>query len=165
MDQSNKVKQTNVINNFNQIEDVLINNSSSFIYMNIRSLRKNFNIFLANINKIIANINIIILVETNIVDDENQFYTITNFNSVFLNRNGKGGGIAVYVKENINFTTTHINTTYFETIQIDLSIDNNIITLFPIYRPPRLNTNMYVHKRIGTNNKHDTQKQSDDSCW
>lgn len=85
MDQSNKVKQTNVINNFNQIEDVLINNSSSFIYMNIRSLRKNFNIFLANINKIIANIKIIILVETNIVDDENQFYTITNFNSVFLN--------------------------------------------------------------------------------
>lgn len=146
MDQSNKVKQTNVINNFNQIEDVLINNSSSFIYMNIRSLRKNFNIFLANINKIIANIKIIILVETNIVDDENQFYTITNFNSVFLNRNGKGGGIAVYVKENINFTTTHINTTYFETIQIDLSIDNNIITLFPIYRPPRHNTNMFINE-------------------
>lgn len=140
------MNEVNTHLNFNQIEDNLLNYSHSLIYMNIRSLRKNFNTFLVNINKIINKIKIIILVETNIKDDENRFYSINNFNSVFLNREGNGGGIAVYIKENINFTTTHLNTSYFETMQIDLSIDTKTITLIPAYRPPHQNANMFINE-------------------
>lgn len=60
----------------------------SVIYMNIRSLRLNFSNFLATIGKIIQDIKIIVLVETNITNDENSLYTIDGFNSTFFNRDG-----------------------------------------------------------------------------
>lgn len=136
----------NNLQNFNLINDKLLNFPLSLIYMNIRSLRKNFNTFIAHIHKIIHFIKVIILVETNITDNENNFYSIKNFNSIFLNREGNGGGIAVYIKENINFTTNNLNTQNFESLHIDLTIGTDLLTLLPIYRPPRTNIKLFINE-------------------
>lgn len=59
--------------------------------------------FLANTAKIISKVHLIILCETNITDGENSFYEIEGFNPVFLNREGKGVGIALYVRNTLQF--------------------------------------------------------------
>ena len=60
--------------------------SFSIIYLNIRSLRKNFDQLIVSLNDILENIDVIILVETNISDEENDLYKINGFKSDFLNR-------------------------------------------------------------------------------
>lgn len=116
----------------------------SVIYMNIRSLRLNFSNFLATIGKIIQDIKIIVLVETNITNDENSLYTIDGFNSTFFNRDGRGGGIAVYVKDGIKFDQIVTRTHSFELIQLNLHIGNKEICLFALYRPPHLNVREFI---------------------
>lgn len=138
-------KQTNpTIDSFYQIDANLLSYPVSLIYMNIRSLRKNFTQLLADIHKIINKIHIIILVETNITDNENRFYEINGYNSIFLNREGRGGGIAVYIRDDIHHNSTLLNTVSLESIQVDIQIQNKTITLFPIYRPPSQNVNTFV---------------------
>lgn len=134
------------INNFNELNIKKVNCDLSFIHLNIRSLRKNFTTFISQINNIINKIHLIILTETNIVDDENNFYSLHGFNSTFLNREGRGGGIAVYVKENINFKTTNINTDSYETLRIDINKNNKTTTVIPIYRPPHQNINTFTNE-------------------
>ena len=113
--------------------------------MNIRSLRKHFQTFLTTINNIIEKIQLIVLIETNITDDENCFYNIHGFNSTFLNRGeGKGGGIVVYTKQNINFKHIKISTVYFELIQLELEINKQPLSLLAIYRQPKLNKNLFI---------------------
>lgn len=128
--------QKQTIDSFTQINKNFLSYPNSLIFTNIRSLRLNFTSFLTSINNIINNIKCIILVETNITDSENNFYNINGFNSVFVNRKSRGGGIAVYIAEHIAFTNISINSNFCEIIQIDLNIDNKNISLLSIYRPP-----------------------------
>lgn len=81
---SNNIKQT--LNNFNEINKQTLCYPISLIYLNIRSLRLNFNTLLVSIKNIIEKIKIRVLVETNITDDENNFYHIRGFNAIFFNR-------------------------------------------------------------------------------
>lgn len=125
------------INNFDEIDKNLISYPTSLIHMNIRSLRKNFIPFLTHIKNITNKIHLIILTETNITDEENNLYCISGYNATFLNREGRGGGIAVYINENLNFETITINTNSFESMQINIKTNNkNALTVIPVYRPP-----------------------------
>lgn len=135
---------TELIYNYNQISEFYLKYPLSFIYMNIRSLRKNFSTFLANINKIIDSIELIILVETNIADDENDLFNINDFNGTFLNREGIGGGIAIYVKRNLKYITMNLTTQYYESIRLDISIGNKELSILSIYRPPSKNTRLFI---------------------
>lgn len=130
--------------NFNKIDKKLLSYPTSLVYMNIRSLRLNFSTFLASINKLINQINIIVLVETNITDQENRFYNIKGFYSIFLNRENRGGGVAVYIAENLNFNQISLNINSFEAILIDININNNITSLLSIYRPPSANIPQFI---------------------
>lgn len=102
------------INNFDEIDECHMNYHTSLIHMNIRSPRKNFITFLTQINNILNKIHLIILTETNITDDENQFYSIHGYNAIFINRESRGGGIAIYTKENISFETHTTNAISYE---------------------------------------------------
>lgn len=124
--------------------------------MNIRSLRLNFISLLATLHNIINSINFIILVETNIKNDEQHAFNINGFNSYFLNRDGRGGGVAVYIRENIVHTNIQINTVSFEVIQIDVTNKNKTLSLLTVYRPPKNNVNDFIielDKTINTINK------------
>lgn len=130
--------------NFNEIKINEISCQLSLIHMNIRSLRKNFVTLLSHINQIQNKISLLILTETNITDNENDLYKIHGFNALFLNRDGRGGGIAVYIKDDINFEVNEIEANSFETISIDLSINNKTTSFISVYRPPHLNINHFI---------------------
>lgn len=134
------------VNNFNELNINKLNSQLSFIHLNIRSLRKNFTTFISQINSIISKTHLIFLTETNITDEENNLYNMRGFNSIFLNREGRGGGVAVYIKESINFKTTYINTDSYETLRIDIIKNNKTTTIIPIYRPPSQNVNTFTNE-------------------
>lgn len=150
---------TATIEHFNQIEPNLLSYPYTTLFMNIRSLRINFIPFVASIHNIINKINFIALAETNITDDENNLYNINGFNAHFLNREGRGGGIALYVRENIMHSNIKIQTISFEAIQIDVNYANKFLTLIIIYRPPKNNIKDFIIELDQTlnkiNNKHD----------
>lgn len=117
----------NTTDHVDQIQNkFLLNTHLNLIYLNIRSLRKNFSQFLATITKIANKINIVILVETNVRDNENNFCKITGFKSLTTNRKGRRG-IAMSIKENINFS---LITTTAETMQIGTTLMAKQFLLF-----------------------------------
>lgn len=139
--------QKQIKNNFNQININTLSHPISLIYMNIRSLRLHFASFLISINKIIDKIKLIILVETNITDSENMFYTVRGFNAIFYNRENRGGGIAIYIAEQINYNEISLHTNSTEMLQIDINAQHNkIISLLSIYRPPHLNISSFINE-------------------
>lgn len=127
----------NIFENFNEIDKFILSYPNSILYMNIRSLRLNFSPLLASIHNIVNNIDFIILSKTNITNDENNLFMLNGFNSHFLNRDGRGGGVALYVRDSISHTNTHIKTKSFEAIQIDVCNNNKIFSLIAVYRPPK----------------------------
>lgn len=129
---------------FSEIKNIITIYPISTILLNIRSLRKNFHTFLTTIHSVIDQIKIIVLVETNITDDECSFYNIAGFNATFCNRKNKsGGGLVVYIRESFQFTCTPTNTISFESIQVNILMPEKM-SLFAIYRPPHLNVNSFV---------------------
>lgn len=114
-----------ILNSFNDINMNYMNYNMSVIHLNIRSLRKNFLPFLINISKIINKIQLIVLTETNICDDENQYYFIDGFNAIFRNRESRGGGIAVYIRKDTQFEEKTIEMESTEAMQITITTTNN----------------------------------------
>ena len=114
-----------------------VNSTISIFYLNIRSLRKNFNSLLAEISQILDSIDILILVETNICDEEICLYSLPNFNGEFINReNRRGGGIAAFINKRLNFETTTLNFNSFDSLKINLKLQDSTLPVVCLYRPP-----------------------------
>lgn len=110
-------------------------------------MRKNFLKFITNASKILEKIHMIVLCETNITDDENPFYSINGFNAIFKNRDSKGGGIAVYIKESFYFKNKHLFMNSEEIIGFEISNSTDIIaTILAIYRPPNQNISEFFNE-------------------
>lgn len=136
-----------IINNFNEIDKNLLNYPITLIHMNIRSLRKHFVTFLTHIKNIKHKTQLIILTETNISDEENNLYQIHGYSATFLNRGGRGGGIAVFVNECVNVETTTLHINSFESMRVDITTTNNrVITVLPVYRPPSHNVKTFLEE-------------------
>lgn len=134
------------LDGFSDIDKNVLSYPISLIFMNIRSLRANFNSLIASINCIIDQIKIIVLVETNINDDENNLYNIPGFNATFFNRPVKrGGGVAVFIKNNIAYNNITINTTSYEILKINILTEEQI-SLLAIYRPPSHNPHEFIRE-------------------
>lgn len=109
----------------------------SCIYLNIRSLKKNFSTFIAEIQNYLNLVDLIVLVETNINDEEQNFFKITSFNCEFLNRkNRRGGGIAIYINEKHVYDIIKPAKSTFESMIVQIKSSQNPILLLAIYRPP-----------------------------
>ena len=70
-----------------------------------------------------------IVVYTNISDAENDLYMKNRYNAIFINIEGRGGGIAVYMKKHIDFASNHVNTKFFESIEVDIKYNQQDIIL------------------------------------
>lgn len=115
------------------------------ITINIRSLRKHYQTLIAYINDLLEILDIIVLVEINIKTQEAQYYKIPGYNAIHKCReNARGGGIMIYLKENLAITTQNYNFTSTENITISININNKEILLSAFYRPPNTNVNQFI---------------------
>lgn len=78
-------------------------------------------------------------------DDENLFYNIDGFNSIFSNRAGKEGGIAVYIKDTIQFKILKTNMASSEIGRINITDKkDSSFTVLVIYRPLNKSTTLFL---------------------
>lgn len=117
------------------------------VCLNIRSLRKNWDTFVASICPILKLIEVIVLVEINIRMEENDLYSLDGFCSEFVNREKrKGGGIAMYIKNSMNYERLKVETLSYENLTVKFmtgtSCKDRIVS--GIYRPPNLNENEFI---------------------
>lgn len=123
------------------LEAFLRKKGISVLHQNVRGLLNNFTAIeeLFSSNK---NIDVLTLSETHICnsEDNDKLYKIPNYNFEKRHRkNGKGGGVALYVKDSINYIRrTDLESQELENIVIEivLSTSKNIF-ITTLYKPPQ----------------------------
>lgn len=124
-----KVVDSSAINTFK--------NKFTCVHFNIRSVRKHFVEFIEYMKPLIDSLDVIVLSEVNINQHEIHLFPIHGFN-VFhaLRDNRRGGGVIVYVRDNMQFVKIRSEFNSFEGIEAMLTIDGVKTQLFAVYRPP-----------------------------
>jgi hypothetical protein len=130
---------------YNNISEWIYNVNMTFhfsnqfvlIHMNIRSMRKNWNNFIAFINNEISQVHCIVLTETFLHAEEEKKFFIPGFQCISKPRKIKkrGGGIIMYIRENlicptISYSDDEVESYEYMHVKV---LDYNI---YAIYRPP-----------------------------
>lgn len=124
----------------NDLVELLKRKGLNVLHQNIRGLLVNFSGLQALFSSH-PNIDVFTLSETHIstAEDVDQLYDIPGYNFEKRNRNtGKGGGVAVYINDNINYVRrTDLEIGKLESIVIEIVFKNSHNVLIAThYRPP-----------------------------
>ena len=119
----------------------------SILHLNIRSICKHWNQLKAALQLQIGKFDVLILSEIGVqtVDD---YYNLDGYNSFSKTRNSqRGGGILLFIKENIHFEIKDSAYCHFENICGVLTVENSIkILLLAVYRPPSNNKLGFINE-------------------
>ena len=116
-------------------------NILSFLSLNIRSLRKNFNLLVAFLESLKLRISVIAVCETFLYDGEEELFQIPGYKMYAINRtkNNRSGGVAVYVMESLDSTlmeSISLIHTHFDSLFIKITIKKQSHIFGTIYRSP-----------------------------
>lgn len=112
-------------------------NSVLWLHVNIRSIRKYWDQFLIFVNNALRPSDVYVLTEINIGSQSTPQFSLPGYNSYFFTRpNGRGGGIAIYVKQEWTVSTLNLSFLHAETVTLRMSRKNTSIALWAFYRPP-----------------------------
>lgn len=119
--------------------------SLHILHLNICSLRKHFNELLTLTKNCLDNIDIICLTEVNVKKYELCLYNIEGFNLYSKTREKqRGGGIVIYVKENITFKTYNTAGSYCELLHGCLQAGRYESDIIVCYRPPKTDKPLFI---------------------
>ena len=136
------------VDEFNNFNKDFSSCRMSIVFNNIRSIHQNFeNFCLSYLNNLQNDFDIIGFCETRLNDDISNLYTIDNYNMVSNCRNTKGGGVSLYVKDDIEhsiideitFMNDCIETLF---IKCKRKTDLNIVGI--VYRRPNSNIRSFL---------------------
>lgn len=118
------------------------NDGFSFVHFNVRSLCASFHEF----QDVVAEekFQLIGLSETWLNDTvPNQSLYISNYNLVRNDRDGRGGGVALYIHNSLKFRVLEApeQQSLLEQIWVSVKIQGKVIYFGSLYRPPNLNIN------------------------
>lgn len=117
-------------------------------HLNIRSIRKNFDEFVLYLNSQQTKYEIIVLSETWINSNEETRYSLPGYNMLAQPRDGRAGGVAVYLSSTLTFTHQLIPLQTAEIIHVTLDISSGYnfnfkLSLFAIYRSCQFTFNQF----------------------
>lgn len=119
--------------------------SLSTLHVNIRSIRKHWDEFLAIVRGRFPPIDVLVLTEINIHEDLVPLFKIQQYSSFsFTRRVGKGGGIMIYVRDNLVVSSINVTFTVAECVALQICLQDAELTLIAVYRPPSENANVFV---------------------
>lgn len=134
--------------NENQFETLIPSNCKVFssLHLNIRSLPKHYIDFMNYLTSIPHHFSVIALTETWLTQENESFYSINSYNSVHSHRNNRvGGGVSLFIDENIQFilradldskfSEIDIESVFIEIPSWSLFSKRSII-IASVYRPP-----------------------------
>jgi hypothetical protein len=114
------------------------------LYINVRSIRKNWDTMLSSINDILNRTHILILSEINVNSEEAGNYFLPGFKQINLCRlSGRGGGILLLYRKELKIQRMANNFLNAELLTIKLQIKNHELLILAFYRPPSLNVNSF----------------------
>lgn len=143
-------------NYFLNVDDYLSSNKSivpttktlNILQYNVRSMinMNTFDDVLAFTERLNENIDIIVLGETWVQSKNTLTFQLTNYRSLFSCRNDRpGGGLAVYIRNDINFNILNCDDDQFQYhfIGIDLP-EYNATQFWAFYRPPNSDIDLFL---------------------
>ena len=143
---NNSIKQIK-LNNINDLKLHQTEKGLTIFAMNIRSLNKNFDMFIAEIQTF--NINIDILILTEIWGDgyKEKLKIISGYTQhTHTNKLNRSGGVLIFCKQELNFTLEDNHFKSADTIIGNLKINNKTIKIIAIYRSPSLPSNEFIEE-------------------
>lgn len=109
------------------------------LLLNIRSMKSKFDEIETTVRE--HNPDILALIETWLSPNDEHLYNLNNYVAEFHSRGTRGGGLALYIRKDINYTLlTKITSREIETIKIELQHDRTAVTL--LYKPPHVQYNI-----------------------
>ena len=113
--------------------------SLSILLLNIRSQKRNFNVFLSEFSNYLNLFSIIAFTETWLTVDRDVAFSIPGFYSLNLYRNQYGGGLRLYIKDcfrtKILEEFTFLND-FYEILTVELDLGSCKYVLILLYHPP-----------------------------
>lgn len=115
-------------------------------HVNIRSLPAHFcalKAFLLN-----GNYDLLGITETWLTNDHlSTTFAIDNYKLLRCDREGRGGGVALYYRENLHISgEKFLSTEFSENIWVNLRLGNKLFTVGTYYRPPRGNFQQFLNE-------------------
>lgn len=114
----------------------------SIAHVNIRSLRRHWNMFQYVIKDVMDFFHVFVLTEINVPDEELNLYRLPGYEMFCYTRDrGRGGGIAVFVRREWFVRAVPVSCAAMECVMLNLTNNEVSGTLISIYRPPHFNVN------------------------
>lgn len=123
--------------------------STLLIHQNIRSMRTNFNSFLAHLNAHNFNANFIVLTEIWLCDYELSNYNIPGYEPYpNCNNSYSSGGVVVYIKKDYECEVVKISLISADILKISCQICREKFTILCVYRlhENNLNKNVFIEQ-------------------
>jgi hypothetical protein len=119
-----------------------------FLHLNIRSMRANFDRFIAELNVFEKLPEVIILTEIWIGNDEAMFYSIPSYNLIMCANEGyRAGGVAVFVNHSISVThSEQLNFVSADILRLHIHLFNHDYVLFAAYRLHSRSVKFFVNE-------------------
>jgi exonuclease III len=112
---------------------------------NVRSLRKYWDIFLAESDSILSYIDVILFNEIKVNQEEVKLFGINGFNSISKCRqSGEGGGILCLYRDKIKVEELEADFQSAELLLLKFFCNGETIIIMAFYRPPNLNVNRFI---------------------
>ena len=113
--------------------------SFTILMLNVRSIKRNFNVFLSEFCNYFKMFSIIVLTETWLTGDRDKAFNIPGFYSFNLYRNQFGGGLRLYVKDCFKAKVLDYFTSLcesYEILSVVLDVSDFKYVLMLLYHPP-----------------------------
>ena len=150
---SNTINSTTNENISDKIHKQKLNNPKNIIigHLNINSLRNKIDFTRILFGK---NIDILLLSETKLDQSfpERQF-SIDGFRTFRKDRNQNGGGLIIYVNQDLACKVIDLNIINTEYISIELTAKNKKWLIIGIYKPPTTNNKIFINSLTNTLSK------------
>lgn len=143
--------------NFSSLHNTLCisrNGSFTVVHVNIRSIRKywdQFQIITASVQNVV---DVFVLTEIAVTREQFEQFKLPGYKALFFTRPaGRGGGIAVFVKQLWAIVELPISFCHAEVVAVSLDQAEFSITLIAIYRPPSNSVTQFIDELDGVLNK------------
>ena len=109
------------------------------LHANINSINKNLDSLLSTISNYSCQYDMLCLTETKLSEISSNLFDIPNYKSFSVNQNSHGGGVRIYIRNDLGANLIPELTGIFpthESLFLRVNISGKVLTIGVIYRPP-----------------------------
>lgn len=111
----------------------------TLLQINIRGLNnlEKLDSFTSFVESLRTTVDVIVVGETMLKQERCQFYNIAGFSSVYSCRNHSSGGLAMFIRAGLDFTTKkNVSHNGYHHIETSIKLKHKTCTIHGVYRPP-----------------------------